>query len=119
MVSSNMPGYQPPATSVNAMTNFVTSEEVDTTILCLHTSIDVRGSRGHICLSTVPIVHGCVTESQSMSISPFHGNCVSAFASLLVSYKWCVFGFNSGHFVCTIQTHNIPFEIDLAADCGC
>ena len=122
MVASNILGYweprvhSPPANSANAMTNFVISEEVDTTILRLCESIDICDSRGHIFLSIVSIVYGRTTKLQSRPMTQFHRNYVPVFASLLVSYKWGVFRFNSGHFVSTIQTHNIPFEIDLAAD---
>ena len=39
-----------------------------------------------------------------------------AAAKQLLRFSWVVYGFNSGHFVSTMRSRGLPFDIVLAAD---
>ena len=82
------------------------------------TTIYLEGSRGHTCLSTVAIDFGHLPLTLDLPLAhkPLYGSHVPVFASEVQRYGWAVYGFNSGHFLPTVHTHNLPFELLLAAD---
>ena len=73
-------------------------------------------------LAHVPVRHGIFQHRVSRTPSDsnikrvlYNSNITEAGWSLL-HYDWCVFGFNSGHFISSITEDNLPFTIRYACD---
>ena len=101
--------------------NMELGDPVDQFIAPLLTSITINGSSSHkLCLQTVPILTGFLTETEQPKLHhlPLYNHKIAVYASEVIYYSFAVYGFNSGHFT---STHaSAPFQFAIAAvTCQC
>ncbi len=84
------------------------------------TQIVTLGKLGFTSLSHRPIRFGTFSSSDAPDTKPilrvFYNSELPAIAYSASHFPWAVYGFNSGHFVSTIEQRNLPFSIILACD---
>ncbi len=93
----------PPTTNLNAaalLTSIVTSRDVGST------SLSIR-----------PVSFGTFDKQPTAStLHVLYNSDLPTLAHSIARFKWAAYGFNSGHFVSTINKRNLPFDIVLACD---
>jgi hypothetical protein len=93
----------------------------DTNAAALITAIITSRDVGSTSLLVHPVSFGTFTTPliASTSASPSHQLYNAKFPLLahsIARFKWAAYGFNSGHFMSTINKRNLPFNIVLACD---
>ena len=110
-----MPGYRVP--KIQTMPAEPSTDPIAQSFI---SDIVINNSNGHQRLSNVPIVFGSfpstVDLSRVLATMPLYNSNIPAIASQVACFTWAVYGFNCGHFVSSIQSKNLPFDILLAAD---
>ena len=112
-----MPGYSDPRVRFELTTDTTTisanlelGDPADQFIAPFLTSVMINGSGSHkLCLQTVPILTGFLTEAEQPKLSHAHlyNRDIAVYASEVISYSFSVYGFNSG---CFTSTHALePF----------
>lgn len=123
MRPENMPGYRgprikqqdaayPPAEAVNTLVDYAT-----TTLL---STILFDDSNGHDCLENIPVKFGYWSQdsqpsSSSGAVSLYNSDLPVA-AYQIARSTWAIHGYNCGHFMSSIQSRSLPFDIVLASD---
>ena len=123
MQPENMPYYRPPRVTLSLDEPAVNFASVETPALDreaqdVFTAIVVDHSHGLCHLSNCPIRFGNFAEPIDECHHPkvLYNADIPAAARRLLQFDWAVYGFNSGHFVSTIRSRNLPFNIVLASD---
>jgi hypothetical protein len=84
------------------------------------TQIVTLGNLGFTSLSHCPVQFGTFSLSDAPNTKPIlqvlYNSEPPVIAYSASHFPWAVYGFNSGHFVSTIEQRNLPFLIILACD---
>ena len=108
--------HQVPAGSIDAIIA-VTTDAGDPYCAPILSSILIDESHGHSrCLGNVLIRFDPVPKTLTTIGKVLFGNEISQVARYSSSFSWAIYGFNSGHLFSTIASHNMAFELILAAN---
>ena len=92
---------------------------VDAHATSLFSAIAIDDSHMHCLLIFLPVSFSTFATSPSRPdsrSSPLYNSNLTAVAAQINRFEWAVYGLNNGHFMSSISTRNLPFEISLAAD---
>ncbi len=73
-------------------------------------------------LSIVPVCFGNFDKVTPMTSHASSNHKIPTYAHQILNFNWAVYSFGGGHFVLTVLSRNLPFQITLACDqyeCGC
>ena len=111
----NMPYYRGPRIrklGVDDATAMQDGEDVD---VAFTTCDDYAGVMTF--LAHVPVRHGAFPRPvQPLKRRVLYHSDVTEAGWSLLHFSWCVFGFNTGHFLSSIQSDNMPFTVRYACD---
>ena len=85
---------------------------VNVTLSAIHD----HNSGGLTHLANWPVHFGPLPDVNPESARALYNSDIPAAARQLAGFDWAVYGFNSGHFVSSIRSRNLPFSIVLACD---
>lgn len=105
MLPEQMPGFRGPRISKGEPTAEFPEPEVDVTAYALMSTIVFDDSNGHDCLSHVAISFGTFASTPSRKTAPLYNSNLPETALQILKMPWAVYGFNSGHFISTIQAN--------------
>ena len=119
MRAENMPYYRGPRLPANnaqpsAPSSAAPSSDaaVTVTLAAIHT----HNSGGLTHLANWPVHFGSSPTVHPDSTRALYNADIPAAARQLAGFDWAIYGFNSGHFISTIRSRNLPFSIVLACD---
>ncbi len=113
MQPANMPYYWGPRIRYPANSGEPTVDDAANSLLM---TILMQDRISQPCLANYPIQFGNFPSHNDTSIHPMYNSEFPALAFCVACFKWAVYLFNSGHFVSTINTRNLPFNILLACN---
>eukprot|EP00984_Skeletonema_dohrnii_P006306 scaffold2258_cov84-Skeletonema_dohrnii-CCMP3373.AAC.7 len=140
MLPENMPGYrrpritpsatvpEPPINHGTLLSGILLGETFPQPFDEETFSVSMDGSSDllHECQNNelmIRSIHHCAVAFSALDVPPttahlpqFHNHHLPVIAHSLVTFKWALYGFNSGHFFHISRAHAIPFDVVLAAD---
>ena len=122
ILPQNMPGYvglrvhRVPAGSIDAISAFATDVD-DQYCAPILSSNFIKESHGHShCLVDVPIRFNQAPNTLTTAGKVLFGNEIAQVVRTASSFSCAIHGFDSGHFFSTMASHNMPFDVVIAAD---
>ncbi len=114
MLPQNMPYYRGPRIAPRDETPLT---DVDAAYCQNLLSAILDADLGDWChLSNHPVKFGDLDSVTPVSAHASNNNNVPCLASHILHFSWAVYSFGGGHFVSTIISQNIPFQVSLACD---